>query len=292
MNIMLKANNIYFPEIGNINKINNLNENNNNRSKRINQKKKFHKSLSQKNLIKNYNINNLDLSQNINSFKTTHSKNLSSIKKHLIQLFHFNKKNIYSGVLKKNLNQKTKNNLFFRRNYCKKECMLDQLISNKSKIEDNNFSNEELIYEDDDNNLNSFEKVIIDDNIIYTKNTLSNGKKKLKNNNKSFDESYIKKIQNIEFEKIKNKILNWQKLPEIGFRTKKKEGHSVVKEEFTDLLQVNKKNVKLMSNSYLKNIYNEIKKSVKGIKQINNKVNMIYDQSKNIFNMKINDENN
>ena len=98
---MLKANNIYFPEIGNINKINNLNENNNNRSKRINQKKKFHKSLSQKNLIKNYNINNLDLSQNINSFKTTHSKNLSSIKKHLIQLFHFNKKNIYSGVLKK-----------------------------------------------------------------------------------------------------------------------------------------------------------------------------------------------
>ena len=57
-------------------------------------------------------------------------------------------------------------------------------------------------------------------------------------------------------------------------------------------MQVNKKNVKLMSNSYLKNIYNEIKKSVKGIKQINNKVNMIYDQSKNIFNMKINDENN
>ncbi len=145
---MLKANNIYFPEIGNINKINNLNESNNNRSRRLNQKKKFHKSLSQKNLIKNYNINNLDLSQNINSkFKTTHSKNLSSIKKHLIQLFNFNKKSIHSGVLKKNLNQKTKNNLFFRRNYCKKECMLDQLISNKSKF-DNNFSNQELIYED------------------------------------------------------------------------------------------------------------------------------------------------
>ena len=290
---MLKANNIYFPEIGNINKINNLNESINNRSKRLNPKKKFHKSLSQKNLIKNYNINGLDLSQNKNSkFKTTHSKNLSSIKKHLIQLFNFNKKSLYSSELKKNLNQKTKNHLFFRRNYCKKECMLDQLISNKSKIEDNNFSNEELIYEDDDNNLNSFEKVIIDDNIIYTKNTLTNGKKKLKNNNKSFDESYIKKIQNIEFEKIKNKILNWQKLPEIGLKKKKKEGHTIVKEEFNDLMQVNKKNVKLMSNSYLKNIYNEIKKSVKGIKQINNKVNMIYDQSKNIFNMKINDENN
>ncbi len=188
-------------------------------------------------------------------------------------------------------------NLFFKRQICKKEASLDQLLLINKNDEDDDFNNNEFYLDDDDDEKNNtIEKMNIDNKIIYCKKRLTPQRENMKIIKKghSFfeDKYYAKRSQNLS--KKKNNILirnNIKLLQNIQLNSKKKENKSFSKKDLDDLLKLNKKNYKIITNQFLNRIYKDIQNTKKGIKKINNQVNMLYNQTKFIFDSEMNSIN-
>ena len=238
---------------------------------------------------------NRQILKNMNS---STDKKISMLKSQIINSKSIDSKldNFYNMKSKFNNYLHNHKYLFFKRQICKKEAALDQLIlMNKNYEDEYDFNNNDFYLDDDEKN-NSIEKVIIDNKIIYSKNRLTSDreKKKVKNKSLSFfeDKYYAKKNQILSKKKYNNLIKNNIKiLPYIKLNLKKKENKSFSKQDFNNLLQLNQKNHKIITNQFLNKIYKEIQNSKKGIKKINNQVNLLYNQSKVIFDIEMNNIN-
>lgn len=187
--------------------------------------------------------------------------------------------------------------LFFKRQICKKQTALDQLIVINNNNEDEyEFNNKDFYFDDEDEKNNSIEKIIIENKIIYFKKRLTSQRGNMEIKKKDYtvfeDKYYAKRNQNLSKKKYHNLIRNNIKLlPNIQLNSKKKENKSFSKKDLDDLLKLNKKNYKIITNQFLNRIYKEIQNNKKGMKKINHQVNQLYNQTKFIFDNEINNFN-
>ena len=155
-----------------------------------------------------------------------------------------------------------------------KKQMVEKLIFKKGE----NDSNGNNLYEDDKDD-SKIQKIYIENNCTILKESLTkpyvkNKKNKIKENNINEDNNYGKKIQNINFRKVKIPLIY----------SKKKIIERIKKEKYKNFVNINNKSMKNMKNNTLNIFYNDIQNLAKEINQINNKIFNVYVEGKNIFN--------